>query len=352
MHILTSSQSDDIVLPAAGGTAAEQGFVEARKNEKPGARKERMPGERPILGCLVCVLVTMLGGVGGALAQGVVDGVSVPPMVEDRPIGKAPPPSEIQPITDVLPLWGTTLRDKGVDLPLPFGLGLTYTYINQNTKVYDVEVEGRPLGVSIPDSKTFSHTLVFRADVWVVPIFDVYGLFGYTGGETKPRIRLPNGSSIGSTVNYSRALYGGGATLAGGYQAFFLTLDANYTSGAIQSDKGQIGSRNLFSITFTPRAGANFSAGVLGEGAVWIGGMYMDFAQEIRDSIHLADRNPALPIIVGQDDIDYTVRIRAKDPWNLLLGGNWQVNKRWSIALELGGVLDRFQATGSAMFRF
>ena len=318
-----------------------------------------MSGDRPIVRCLHpgLLLVVLFGlvavlGSSGALAQGGVEGVSAPPIVDEQPIGKAPPPSEIQPITDVVPLWGTTLRDKGVDLPLPFGLGLTYTYINQNTKVYDVEVEGRPLGVSIPDSKTFSHTLVFRADVWLLPILNVYGLFGYTGGETKPEIRLPDGSSISSSVTYSRALYGGGGTLAGGYRAFFITADANFTTGAVQSDDGQIGSRNLYSITFTPRAGANFSSGMLGEGAVWIGGMYMDFAQEVRDVIDLADRNPVLPIIVGQDEIDYTVRIQAKEPWNLLLGGNWQVNKRWSIAVELGGVLDRFQSTVSAMFRF
>jgi len=148
-------------------------------------------------------------------------------------------------------------------------------------------------------------------------------------------------TSIGSTVKYNRALYGAGATLAGGYKAFFLTLDANYTTGALQADKGQIGDRDLYSITFTPRAGANFSSGVLGEGAVWIGGMYMDFAQEVRDS--LSGRNR---------DVDFSVRIKAKDPWNLLLGGNWQLNKRWSIVAEVGGVLDRFQATGGAMFRF
>ena len=113
-----------------------------------------------------------------------------------------------------------------------------------------------------------------------------------------------------------------------------------------------IGDRDLYSITFTPRAGANFSTGVLGEGVVWIGGMYMDFAQEIRDSLRLADINPRLPILVGQDELNFSVRIKAKNPWNLLLGGSWQLNKRWSIALELGGVLDRFQVTTAAMFRF
>jgi len=307
---------------------------------------------RPILLLVVTSGLAPLFGVPGALAQGGVDGVGPPPIVDDQPIGEAPPPSEIQPITDVVPFWGETLRDRGVDLPLPFGFGVTYTYINQNTEVFDVQIQGRPIGVTIPDSKTSSHTVIFRGDVWVLPVLNVYGLFGYTGGKTEPKIQLPDGTSIGSTVKYSRALYGGGATLAGGYKAFFLTLDANYTTGALQADKGQIGDRDLYSITFTPRAGANFSSGVLGEGAVWIGGMYMDFAQEIRDSVRLADINPRLPILVGQDELNYSVRIKAKNPWNLLLGGTWLLNKRWSLALELGGVFDRFQVTTAAMFRF
>jgi len=230
---------------------------------------------------------------------------------------------------------------RGVDLPLPFGLGVSYTYINQNTEVYDLRVEGHPLDVNILDSKTSSHTLTFRADVWLLPVLNVYGMLGYTNGQTEPRLILGNGTKVGRTVSYERALVGGGATLAAGYKAFFLTLDGNYTTGAVKTDDGQIGNDDIYSITFTPRAGAIFSSGARGEGNVWIGGMYMDFAQEVRDS--LSGRNR---------DVDFSVRIKAKDPWNLLLGGNWQLNKRWSIVAEVGGVLDRFQATGGAMFRF
>jgi hypothetical protein len=286
-------------------------------------------------------MLPLVLGVTNARAQGGVDGTLPPPILAEQPIGKAPPPSTIQPITNAVPLWGNALRDAGVDLPLPFGLTLSDTYIDQNTQVHDVNIQGKPVGVTIPDSKTSSNTLVFRADCWLLPVLNVYGLFGYTSGKTKPKIHLPDGTTIGDTITYDRAMYGGGATLAGGYKAYFLTFDANYTTGAIQAEKGQIGDRDLYSITVTPRAGALFSSGRLGEGSVWIGGMYMDFAQEVRGSV-ASDRN----------EIAYSVRIKAKDPWNLLLGGNWELTKRWSIALELGGVLDRVQATGAAMFRF
>jgi hypothetical protein len=309
------------------------------------------PWRRALLVALVSGLPLVLG-VAGAVAQAVVDGVVPPPILDEEPIGAPPPASEIQPITNVVPLWAEKVRARGIDLPLPFGLGLTYTYIDQKTQVSDVQIQGNPLGVSISDAKTSSNTLVLRADVWLLPVLNVYGLFGYTAGTTKPKIRLPNGNSIGDSVNYSRAMYGGGATLAGGYKAYFVTLDANYTTGAIQAEKGQVGDRDLYSISFTPRAGSIFSSGELGTGSLWIGGMYMDFAQEVRGSFDLAASSPRLPSSTGRDDITYSVRIKAKDPWNLLLGGSWELNKRWSFVLELGGVLDRFQATGSAMFRF
>lgn len=286
-------------------------------------------------------VLLMILGVADALAQGGVDGVVPPPILDEQPIGKTPAPSEIQPITDVIPLWGAALRERGTDLPLPFGLGVTYTYINQNTVVSDVQVENQELELNIPDSKTTSHTVVLRADVWLLPVLNVYGLFGYTNGRTNPELVLGDGTTLKSTVDYSRAMYGGGATLAFGYKAFFLTVDSNFTTGAVQADKGQIGNHDLYSVTFTPRAGAIFSSGEWGMGSVWVGGMWMNFAQEITDSK-----------LVGNQQVDYSVRIEAKDPWNVLLGGNWQLNKRWSIAVEVGGILDRFQATGAAMFRF
>jgi len=55
--------------------------------------------------------------------------------------------------------------------------------INQNTVVSDVQVENQTLDLNIPDSKTTSHTVVLRADVWLLTVLNVYGLFGYTNGQ-------------------------------------------------------------------------------------------------------------------------------------------------------------------------
>ena len=107
-------------------------------------------------------------------------------------------------VSSILQVFQECLFHSGCfcDLPLPFGLGVTYTYINQNTKVYDVKVEGNPIDLTILDSKTSSNTVVFRADAWLLPFFNVYGLFGYTSGTTKPKIQISNGTTISKTVRH------------------------------------------------------------------------------------------------------------------------------------------------------
>jgi len=180
----------------------------------------------------------------------------------------------------------------------------------------------------------------------------LYGLVGYTGGETKPTIELGNGANLTRTVSYDRLCWGLGATAAAGWQAYFLTLDANYTSGAIESDKGQIGQSALGSIAFSPRLGSTFSSGYFGTGALWIGGMYIDTTEKIRDTFDLGGHGTETPGTAGQRQLSYSLKITPKDPWNLLLGGSWQIDERWSLTAELGGVFDRFQATGNLIFRF
>ena len=259
---------------------------------------------------------------------------------------------EPEPLVDWLPFWGQRAREKGFDLPLPMGLGLTYTYIDQDMVVSDVEFQGHPLDVTIRDAPTTTQTGVFRFDTWVLPFLNVYGLIGETSGVTRPRIELSNGEVIGSDVEYNRFSYGAGMTLAGGWKAFFLTLDANYTTGDLVSTKnGQVGDEPIQSLTFSPRVGVLMSSGRFGTGSLWVGGMCLMATSEIHDSIDLRDR-PRLARLAGEDDLRFSVRVQPKDSWNLLIGGNWEITKRWSLTAEVGGIMDRFHAIGAVMCRF
>jgi hypothetical protein len=132
----------------------------------------------------------------------------------------------------------------------------------------------------------------------------------------------------------------------------FLTLDANWTTGPIVStEKGQVGDDPIRSFTFAPRFGILMSSGRFGTGAVWVGSMCLIASSEIHDKIDLSQR-PLLANLIGQDSVSYSVQVKPKDKWNLLVGGNWEITKRWSLTAEVGGVMDRFHTIGGVMWRF
>ncbi len=282
-----------------------------------------------------------------------VSSVAPPSTIYDfDPLGAKPDLGDPQPLIDWLPIWGKAAKEKGFDLPLPLGVGLTYTYIHQNMVVSDVKIEGHPINLNIRDAETATSTGVLRLDTWIFPFLNVYGLVGETSGVTKPAIVLSDGEVLKSEVEYSRFSYGAGMTLAGGWKAFFLTLDANYTTGDIVStQKGKVGDDPIQSLTFTPRLGMLMSSGKFGTGSLWIGGMCLVATSEIRDSIDLRNR-PRLANLIGQDALEFSVRVKPEDQWNLLIGGNWEINKRWSLTAEVGGIMDRFHAIGAVMYRF
>ena len=299
------------------------------------------------------VILSFLWGSASTYGQSTaVSSVAPPTTVYDlKPLGKKPEVKEPEPLMDWLPIWGRRAKEMGFDLPLPFGFGLTYTYIHQNMVVSDVKIEGKPLNLTIRDAATTTHTGVFRADAWVFPFLNVYGLLGETAGVTKPKVAFSNGRVLGSDVDYNRFSYGGGLTVAGGWKAFFLTLDANYTTGDIVSkEKGQVGDEPIESFTLSPRFGMLMSSGQLGTGSLWVGGMCLVATSEIHDKIDLKS-HPRLANLIGQDVLQFSVRVKPKDQWNLLVGGNWEINKRWPLTAEVGGVLDRFH-TIAVMWRF
>jgi len=282
-----------------------------------------------------------------------VSSVAPPSTIYDfEPLGKKPPVEEVEPLVGWLPIWGRSAKEKGFDLPLSLGIGLTYTYIHQNMVVSDVRIKGHPLNLNIHDAATITHTGVARLDAWIFPFLNIYGIIGETSGVTKPELEFSDGEVLKSSVDYNRFSYGAGMTLAGGWKSFFGTLDTNWTTGPIVStDKGQIGDEPINSLTISPRLGIIFSSGQLGHGALWVGGMCLIATSEIHDAIDLSGR-PRLSNLIDMDSINFSVHVEPKDNWNMLIGGNWEFNKHWSLTAELGGVEDRFHTIGAITFRF
>jgi len=142
-----------------------------------------------------------------------------------------------------LPLLGDAARKRGVELPLPFGVGLVYYNLHRAIEITDVRVgrNGAP-PQSVSHFAQFAsssnvNNLNLKLDLWLLPFLNVYAIVGGVWNEsttnidvTLPAIR-PGGDprthhfALPAEVNGS--VGGLGLTLAGGFDWFFVAADVN-----------------------------------------------------------------------------------------------------------------------------
>jgi hypothetical protein len=289
------------------------------------------------------------------------------PIKDEGPIGGDQKPDQaqaaVEPITRALPIGGEKIRAMGFDLPLPFGVGANFVYMDQDIAIKNLKVDigDTNIGVSgITFSNARSHdaAMTARLDFWLLPFANIYGIFGYINGEAELDVNLPalivdlpivgptpitEPTSVNFNIDYNGTTFGGGTTLAGGYKQFFGSLDINYTLSNIDVVDGEI--RTL---TVSPRLGVlvNPSA-IKGSLAFWVGAMYMDYKQTVTDDINLNELDPRLPSV----EIDFELDIKNQEHWNFLFGGQWEITKRWQVMAE-GGLGNRRHLILGAFFRF
>lgn len=290
------------------------------------------------------------------------------PIVNEDPLGEDKKPEDrqktVEPMTRILPIWGEKAREKGFDLPLPFGVGANLVFMDQDIKIRNVKVGvGDPIfevsDLAFKDAQSHDRAITARLDLWLLPFANIYGIFGAINGEAEfdldigsvtgslPPIGLPPIFKPGTTqdlnIDYNGTTFGGGITLAGGYKNFFGSLDANYTYSNIDVVDGKIRT-----YTISPRVGLLVdSAAIPGSLALWVGGMYMRYKQTITDDINLQEFDPRLPSV----KLDFKLDVKNEQPWNFLFGGQWEITKRWQFMAE-GGIGERRQLITSLFFRF
>ncbi len=289
------------------------------------------------------------------------------PIADEHPIGEDEKPSQtqkaVEPITRKLPIWGEKVRAMGYDLPLPFGAGVNFVYMDQGLDIRNLKIgsggaDQKVERVTFSDARAKDTAVTARLDLWLLPFANIYGIIGYIDGETELDVNLPgitvNVPGIGSVpildpatlnfdIDYNGTTYGGGITLAGGYKDFFGSLDANYTYTDINLVDGDIKT-----LAISPRLGVLVDPAIIkGSFAFWIGAMYMDYKQTVTDSVNLKKLDSRLPAV----DLDFEIDIKNEAPWNFLVGGQWEITKRWQITAE-GGVGNRRQIVVGSSFRF
>ncbi len=259
----------------------------------------------------------------------------------------APAPPNDSPFS-FLPIWGEQAREKGYDLPLPVGVGVNFMNIWQD---YDIKsVQFTPLvplpisidGVQVSRASGSGYSFDGRLDAWLFPFLNVYGVVGYTKGDSGATATIP---ALGNLqfpfqLDYEGVTYGGGVTLAYGYKELFAAVDYNFTLTDLD-----IADSKITAHVVTPRVGWQGEVAGL-KGALWLGTMYQGIAQEFRGQLTVSV--PGLP---GPIPVRYAVDQKAANPWNLVFGGEWRISPHWDLAVE-GGALGRRQILSSLTFRF
>ncbi|SFN93621.1 hypothetical protein [Xenorhabdus japonica] len=275
----------------------------------------------------------------------------------------------------ILPIWGDEARAKGYDLPEPFGVSYGYINMRQDVVVDSIKFQfTNPMykffentKINAGDTREKSETHMLKLDTWVLPFLNVYGVYGKTKGTSKtnldsiylpPQISIsgePAWENIPFELNFKGKTFGGGATLAGGYNQFFATLDANYTRTNLDILDG-----NIRALVITPRVGYEFVFEPLlaGQGntkvQVWVGAMYQDITQRFKGDVSGLNLPPELALfetIKSQTEIKFDVKQHLAHKWNNTAGVRVEVTRNFNVLSEVGfGNRNSFFISGE--FRF
>lgn len=244
------------------------------------------------------------------------------------------------------PIWAQEAIDLGHELPKPFGFSFNYMSMEQPLIVDSVAFSG--LGglddlLSITGSEALqdSETITFRADAWVLPFLNLYGVIGHTKGSSVANVQLEADwssllpplactvnpcSSISDPfdfeLNFKGTTYGVGGTLVGGIGNWFALLDVNYTNTNLDILDGEISS-----IVVSPRAGYRTSYNQH-DIQVWAGAMYQNVEQTFSGNL----RDIGIPL----GNAKFEVNQHLEDKWNGLIGGQIGVTKNIDLLMEMG----------------
>ena len=254
-----------------------------------------------------------------------------------------------------LPFLAQKVVDLGYDLPLPYGIGITYANVSQSLSLSGLKVGFNGGGkedfdfVSFENGRANNDTVQLKLDAWLFPFMNVFVMLGRVDGKAPLDVILDgNGmldqlgiSCSGPAPNplcakledqtitlpieapYSGNTYGVGTVLAGGWNNWFVAIPMSFTYADMDTTDTE-----GISITITPRAGRILNLNKWGNLSLFGGGNYFDTELTITGSIGIEGLT-----------IDYTVEQKNEDKWNLLIGGNWNINERWSWSAEYNGFI-------------
>ena len=274
----------------------------------------------------------------------------------------------------LFPIWGKEARERGYVLPKTYGLSLSYLSMDQPIKINSINLSG-PLTIApnqdlstisnalfdnyldISDATQEASNVTLRADMWLLPFLNIYGLLGYTDGTSSAPITCKAGrptrvignplaalinSVCGSDSNETRRVgtfdldyhgvtYGVGTTLAGGVGNWFTIVDINFSRTELDILDGQINS-----VVISPRVGYRFNP-YNHELRVWVGGMYQGIQQEMAGNLSdILSGDLARAVNSIAPDGRFDVKQELESEWNTTLGFNYVLSPTWDVIAEIG----------------
>lgn len=239
----------------------------------------------------------------------------------------------------LLPIFGAEAYAKGFDLPLPVGIGLSQMYAERDINVTSIRAGINNPGNSVDnllsvDVESEVSTTVARLDAWLFPFMNVYGFFGHVDNKSpvvfKAEIPQSGGGttnvSVNSRFDLSGPTYGGGVVLAGGYEDYFMTLDANF----FKADLTGSVSEEFSGATYSARAGWN---GIIREipTRFWLGASYWNTESVVSGSIPIGFLNNTLEFEVDQE---------PANPLVYTLGTYLELTRKIHLTLDFGTNFD------------
>ncbi len=160
---------------------------------------------------------------------------------------------------NAFPIWGKEVAKKGIELPLPWGAGINYSYVDQPIEITSIDIAVNDSDyvdiselIEFEEIRSRVHVLNARLDLWLFPFLNVYGL-GLYAPETNTDVTIGAPFSLETGATQSGVGGGFGMTAAFGLGGFFGIVDMNWTWNKMENLNEPVST-----FIVTPRFGKNF----------------------------------------------------------------------------------------------
>lgn len=299
------------------------------------------------------------------------------------------------------PILGAKAFEKGFDIPLPVGGMMNYFVATQDVVIPEIAVgfsDGMLPQIPLTDITNIiefgeisakATSINVRPDLWVFPFLNVYGILGKAYAETTVELTFP--IQMKAVAELEGTSYGVGTTGAGGFGRYFFVLDGNWVWTNMSNFDEPVQS-SVFS--FRIGRAFKFKSNPKSNIALWAGGMRVRMGGITEGSITLYDvlpeetwvrrdeivadyrvwydnlkplQQPLLykvatdifnPIIDnleqadGSGTVQYRLKKEPKQEWNMIIGGQYQLNPHHQFRVEGGIVGNRKSLLLSYNYRF